>query len=143
MSIPFVHSSGNAKFLVAKSYYAAQLPYAGDRFAAQFIAPISGSLIDLVAQLTPADLAAIDKAPVAAEARFAAPKFTTATFTSLDQALQQLGMRAAFGVTQISSNEPGRPVRLPGRAARLPQGRRGRYRSRRGEQHQHVHLERL
>ncbi len=103
MSIPFLHSSGNAKFLVAKSYYAAQLPYAGDRFAAQFIAPISGSLVDLVAQLTPADLAAIDKAPVAAEARFAAPKFTTATFTDRSmQALQQLGMRAAFESAQTS-----------------------------------------
>ncbi len=90
-SIPFLHSAGNAKFLVAKSYYAAQLPYAGDRFAAQFIAPISGSLVDLVTRLTPADLAAIDKAPVDAEARFAAPKFTTATFTSLEPSVTTVG----------------------------------------------------
>lgn len=105
-SIPFLHSSGRAKFLVAKSYYAAQLPYAGERFAAQFIAPISGTLPDLIATLTPADLTAIDRAAVVPEARFAAPKFTLATFTELNGPLQQLGMRTAFGNADFSAMTP-------------------------------------
>lgn len=105
-SVPFLHSTGHARFLVTKSFYAAQLPYSGERFAAQFIAPISGTLSALITQLTAADLTAIDRAPVVPEARFAAPKFTIATFTELIPALQQLGMHAAFGNADFSAMTP-------------------------------------
>jgi serpin B len=95
-TVPFMHMSGRAAFLVTQDFYGAQLPYAGDRFVAQFIAPTTGSLTDLVARLTPNDFETIAKGAVDPEADLVVPRFTTATFTDLVSPLAHLGMRTAF-----------------------------------------------
>jgi serpin B len=87
---------GRAALSGTSDYVAAQLPYAGDRFAAQIIKPLTGSLANLINTVTPATLSAVAAAEPVDQSQIRLPKFVAQTFTQLDAALTRLGMRQAF-----------------------------------------------
>jgi serpin B len=94
--VPFMSYDGKVGISSTDRYLAAQVPYAGGRFAAQFVMPTKGTLDELIASLTPGDLARIGAAPVTDHEGVLIPKFTTRSFVELDGVLRQLGMRSAF-----------------------------------------------
>ena len=95
-SVPFMNYDGSAQISGTSDYVAAQLPYAGERFAAQVVMPLQGSLPDLIKSLTPATLAGVAKVEQTDHAPFLLPKFVAQTFTDLTDQLAALGMRSAF-----------------------------------------------
>lgn len=98
VSVPFMKYHGKLAVTGNGRWYAAQFPYAGDRFAAQLIMPMRGSLAELSAALTPDDLHSIGTASISDEpVDTLIPKFTVQTYTQLNDTLQHLGIRAAFG----------------------------------------------
>lgn len=97
VSVPFMVADSPLSMTSTSRYFAAQLPYAGGRFAAQLIMPIRGSLADLTAALTPDDLHAIGTRPAGSDSiDLLVPKFTAQTYAHLDGTLQQLGIRTAY-----------------------------------------------
>ena len=96
VTVPFMHYSGKVAMVTNSRFMAAQLPYAGFRFAAQVIMPTQGSLPDLLKTLTQTDLASIANTEPAGQGDVIMPRFTAQTYTKLVPALQQLGMHTAF-----------------------------------------------
>lgn len=95
--VPFMKFHGKLATAGNTRWFAAQFPYAGDRFAAQLIMPRRGTLADLTAALTPDDLHSIGTAGLSDEpVDLLVPKFTARTYSRLNGTLQQLGIRTAF-----------------------------------------------
>lgn len=109
--VPFMKSSGPVVLTGNDRYFAAQLPYAGDRFAAQLIMPRSGSLASVISSLTPASLAAMAGAG-SGDAAVLIPKFVAHTFTDLAKPLQALGMTTAFADAADFSSLSREPLAL-------------------------------
>ncbi len=96
VSVAFMSYNGRAATTATSTYFAAQVPYAGERFAAQIIKPQKGSLDDLTKSITPATLEAIARAEESDDADFLLPRFVSQTFTDLGAPLARLGMPTAF-----------------------------------------------
>lgn len=87
-----------ARIASSEKYQAAELPYAGGRFAALAVMPTTGSLADFVNGLTAGGLSGIVASlhDNAAGSDIYLPKFTTESNLDLGGALQSLGMPTAF-----------------------------------------------
>jgi serpin B len=95
VQVDFMSGGAGLQANVTAQYEAAQLPYAGNRFAALAVMPTGTPLPDFVASLTPAKIDAMTSA-MAPATDVALPRFTTTSTLDLKPVLQALGMQRAF-----------------------------------------------
>lgn len=107
VQVPYMHFQGPLAMTGTSDYLAAQLPYEGGRFAAQLIAPTRATLPDLIASLTPHDLAKIAAVRAEGSSELLVPRFTVRSFTHLNPTLQAMGVQQAFtGSADFSAMSP-------------------------------------
>jgi serpin B len=110
ITVPTMRQVGEFAHLTGLGLDAVELPFAGDRFALDLIAPGEGSLfLPLGAVADVLDGLAANKS-VAESVAVQVPVFSTATALRLDKELKQLGMEKAFSqqadFTGMTSAEP-------------------------------------